>query len=265
MQNGKVGELTKHLEELSNSIVTDPERLAQFVEGWAKGFHQYSLHNMLLIWFQRPDATLCAGYHQWLKQHRFVKKGEHGIAILAPIIKKVEDDDGTEEVVRWFKVVYVFDYAQTDGEPLDLGHSDMVTGKGYGLDKLMAIFPYPVNIEGVQVASGNTDGHAINLTERERKVAMEATYFHELAHIELGHQNGHKEISRGVKELEAEAVSFIVCKYIGIQNDMAGHYIGHWSNKEELGKAGGRILKTAEAIIRKLDGKENDNGTRGNM
>jgi hypothetical protein len=126
------------------------ERLAQAVDalvssdGWQAWldsrarFHSYSLGNTMLIGFQRPDATLVAGYKTWQSMGRQVRKGEKGIAILAPIVCKVEDakdraqdhakdnandsasdtrDDGGRRVVA-FRTVYVFDVAQTDGEDL---------------------------------------------------------------------------------------------------------------------------------------------------
>lgn len=89
----------------------------------ASSFHRYSFNNHLLIFSQRPDATLVAGFRKWLQLGRHVRKGEKGIAILAPCKykTKIEDDDGEEQTlqqIRGFRVVYVFDISQTDGEPL---------------------------------------------------------------------------------------------------------------------------------------------------
>ena len=48
-------------------------------------FHRYSVNNTMLIYMQKPDATLVAGYNKWKDQfERHVKKGEHGITIIAP-------------------------------------------------------------------------------------------------------------------------------------------------------------------------------------
>src|SRR5687767_1243998 len=51
-------------------------------------FHHYSFGNTLLIGFQRPDATLVAGFKSWQAMGRHVLKGEKGIAILAPMVVK---------------------------------------------------------------------------------------------------------------------------------------------------------------------------------
>ncbi len=50
-------------------------------------FHRYSVNNQMLIHLQRPDATLVAGFNKWKNQFdRYVKKGEKGIVIIAPIV-----------------------------------------------------------------------------------------------------------------------------------------------------------------------------------
>jgi hypothetical protein len=82
-------------------------------------FHRYSLNNAWLIAVQRPDATLVAGFHAWEGQRRFVRRGEQGIAILAPIVRRrKEAKDEDERAVVGFRPAYVFDVSQTDGEPL---------------------------------------------------------------------------------------------------------------------------------------------------
>ena len=91
--------------------------------GWKRAlkfrqrFHNYSYLNTLLILAQRPNATLVAGYRTWQTSNRFVRKGEKGIAILAPLLVRDPDDRDQLNLVG-FKTVYVFDLAQTDGEPI---------------------------------------------------------------------------------------------------------------------------------------------------
>ena len=87
-------------------------------------FHKYSLANTMLIHFQKPDATHVAGYRNWQKLGRYVKKGEHGLAIIAPIVRRRGAPDGNsvneieEDVVIAFKTAHVFDVSQTDGKSL---------------------------------------------------------------------------------------------------------------------------------------------------
>ena len=56
-------------------------------------FHRYSLHNVLLIASQKPNATHIAGFRTWNELGRFVRKGEKGIMILAPIVRRKADKD----------------------------------------------------------------------------------------------------------------------------------------------------------------------------
>ena len=86
-------------------------------------FHRYSANNCLLILMQRPEATRVAGYRAWQQLGRQVRKGEKGIKILAPIRRKVAEDEETGEAVRvaklvGFKTATVFNVSQTDGEEL---------------------------------------------------------------------------------------------------------------------------------------------------
>jgi len=123
----KAAELRKRiddsLETLSKAIdgVRASQDFQRFLEVQAR-FHHYSWHNTLLIASQRPDATRVAGYQAWKKLKRQVRKGERGIAIIAPCHYKreVKTDDGESETLGglFFRVVHVFDVAQTDGEAL---------------------------------------------------------------------------------------------------------------------------------------------------
>lgn len=255
-------ELENRMKELANKIITDPDKLDLFSKQWNNGFHQYSFGNTLLILFQKPNATLCAGYHDWLNKHkRYVKKGEHGIGILAPMfLKKAKQDENTgeeiEETITYFRAVTTFDISQTDGEPLELGHSDKVKGNcSIPLDDIAKLFDYPV-IYSNGIENGLTDGKTIQLSDRGNKVSMIATYFHELAHCELKHlDNANSERGgRDNQELEAEAVSYIVCAILGIENERSKYYIGQWQgDATKLGNSGQRIIKTAEKIVRRIE------------
>jgi len=260
MDNTKTQELTRHMGELANQVVTDTEKLDLFSKQWSNGFHSYSFGNMLLIFFQKPDASLCAGYHTWLDKKRYVKKGEHGISILAPMFfkktKETETGEDEEVIVTRFRAVSVFDVSQTDGEPLELGHSDKVTGgDALNLGEIAGLFDYPVTYSN-GIENGSTDGKTITLCDRGNRASIIATYFHELAHCELKHldKDNSERGGRDNQELEAEAVSYIVCATLGIENQRSKFYIGQWhGDREKLGNSGSRIIKTAERIVRTIE------------
>ena len=85
-------------------------------------FHKYSWHNVCLIASQYPAATRVAGFQTWRTMGRVVRKGEKGIAILAPIVgrREAESESDKARAVVGFRAAYVFDVEQTDGEPLPL-------------------------------------------------------------------------------------------------------------------------------------------------
>ena len=133
-------EITERLEQGVKDIFTS-EMYTKYLLTMSK-FHNYSFNNTLLIAMQRPDATLVAGYNAWKnKFNRYVKKGEKGIQIIAPVPvkerearEKIDKDTGltvlnengepemevVERVIPRFRLTTVFDYAQTDGEPLPM-------------------------------------------------------------------------------------------------------------------------------------------------
>src|SRR5262245_26858528 len=83
------------------------EQLTAFLTSMAR-FHKYSWHNICLIASQCPNATRVAGFYAWRTLHRFVRKGEKGIAILAPIIGRRDHDadDLQPRTVVGFRAAY---------------------------------------------------------------------------------------------------------------------------------------------------------------
>ena len=78
---------------------------------------------------QKPDATNVAGLRTWNSLGRFVKRGEKGIFILAPMVgkrstKDVATDEPSEDATTegqrtlyGFRAVYVFDRLSRDLRP----------------------------------------------------------------------------------------------------------------------------------------------------
>ncbi len=81
------------LQALHDRLLTAVQELTS-AEGWqqmlrtAAALPTYSPHNVLLITSQRPDARAVAGFHTWKQLGRSVRKGEKGIAILAPVLRR---------------------------------------------------------------------------------------------------------------------------------------------------------------------------------
>jgi len=131
---------TNILERLVEGItqLTNSERWQEWLTMQSR-FHAYSFNNTLLILTQKPESTRVAGFNAWRKLDRFVRKGEKGIWILAPMVYKNDsgDEPSTDEptkVIRGFKPVPVFDISQTDGAELSAGvHPSGRRGRGRAL------------------------------------------------------------------------------------------------------------------------------------
>jgi len=200
-------------------------------------FHRYSARNVTLILQQRPEATLVAGVKRWNQLGRKVRKGEKGIAILAPTLKRVEVVDGATGKVReerklaGFHTAYVFDVGQTEGEPLEPQAEEIPQGPAL-YERLRAACPVEVQ-EGLLPggALGKTDGQRIVLAAGESATCKAETLLHEWAHTLL-HFDGIK-IPYAVQELEAEAVAYAVGRELGLPMSTSRDYILHWRGTVE--------------------------------
>src|SRR5260370_107174 len=159
-------------------------------------FHRYSLHNVLLIASQKPEASYVAGFRTWNQLGRFVKKGEKGILILAPVVRReAENDEQREEStsIAGFRAAYVFDVSQTDGQ--ELPQIGIVQGDPREYHERLRTFAHAQGISvqyssDIAPARGTSSGGRITLLPRQLPAEEFSTLAHELAH-ELLHP-GHR-------------------------------------------------------------------------
>mgnify|MGYP003372917432 CR=1 FL=1 len=232
----EITHLERRLKIMAENKPTNRERLREITDGIEQGikelfesekymrylsvmsrFHRYSVNNTMLIYMQKPDATLVAGYNKWKDQfERHVKKGEHGITIIAPTPykKKIEeqkldpdtkapilDKDGkivTEEKeieIPMFRPVKVFDVSQTDGKPLpELASSLSGSVPNYEafMEALRRSAPVPITFEAM---AADTDGYfsadhqKIAIRQGMSEVQTVSATVHEIAHSKLHNQN----------------------------------------------------------------------------
>ena len=207
----RLQEITAGIEQGIKDLF-ESEKYAHYLSVMSK-FHRYSVNNTMLIYMQRPDATLVAGYNKWKNQFgRHVKKGEHGITIIAPTPykKKIEemkrdpdtqapilDADGKavmeekEIEIPMFRPVKVFDVSQTDGKPLpELAAKLSGTVPHYEafLEALRRSAPVPIEFEAL---NANLDGYfssdqqRIAIREGMSEVQTISAAVHEVAHSKL--------------------------------------------------------------------------------
>lgn len=100
-------------------VQNDPDTLAAYLR-FRANFRTYSPQNTLLLFEQRPMAQYVMGFAQWKKHGRYVRKGEKGLAIFVPILRKPTDEevaekglDPDERVLVSFRIAYVWDITQT--------------------------------------------------------------------------------------------------------------------------------------------------------
>lgn len=262
--DGAIAELKANLEQGKS------EALVRYLECMSR-FHNYSWRNLLLISRQCPTATYVAGFRRWQELGRWVCKGEKGIGIIAPMNfrKKRETEAAMEDerFIAGFRVVYVFDVMQTDGEAMPelrqpIGDASValhqleaaVTEAGITL----IYKPLPEGQDGYS-APGE-----IGIAERLSPTSRFMTLTHELAHQWLGHLEP-GGMSRTVEETEAEACAFVVARACGIDAvASSSDYIQLYSGDSKLlGESLGRVQTVSKRIIDaiSLDGSRSDSSS----
>lgn len=226
-------------------------------------FHNYSFGNVLAIARQKPDARNVAGMWAWNQLGRRVKRGEKGIAILAPLIGKPtlsrETDDSAEKratpkpVLLGFRKVYVWDESQTEGAPLP--EIAKVTGDaGVYLDRLREyVIAQGITLEyneSIAPALGAAFGTTIRILPGQSKPEEFTTLAHELAHLQLKHCERRMEITKTVRETEAEAIAFVVGKSIGLKTSTASaDYINLYHGNAALLTESLELVQQNAAVI----------------
>lgn len=233
------------------------------------GFHQYSFRNTMLIYMQNPSASLCAGFNTWKNKKRYVKAGEKGLKILAPITetvlrevpvldddgKPILDENGKEQTKKVkekvftnkFYVTSTFDISQTVGEPIPelsySGTSEKVENYGALKKVLEEIAPFPVEYtdelqEGCDGRCSYTAEQIYIRNDMEEAKTVEVL-IHEIGHAYMHDKTRFEEAKEHLKvisdrdsrEIQAESLSYIVTHKLGL--DTCGFsfpYIAAWSS-----------------------------------
>lgn len=231
------------------------------------GFWNYSFNNQLLIWAQSlGKATQVAGYKAWEKKGVHVRKGQKGMKILAPIIKKIEEDGKEESRVVGYRTVTVFDISQTDCEeaPSVWNLTEKSDEKALTLSYQIKALPFV----GVCDEKAREEGNYRPSTgDIEIKFSHKANafcgvflheYCHKMIHEDLKDSEGLKGIDRALEEIIVESCSYILCSLAGIDTETASFaYVACWlenGDKEdsEIEKALGQIEKVTNAAVRSL-------------
>ncbi len=233
------------------------EQLAAFLKAMGR-FHRYSVHNVSLIAAQRPTATRVAGFHAWRSLNRCVRKGEKGIVILAPIVTRRRNDDEEESRhIAGFRAAYVFDIAQTDGDPLPSVATASGDPRGYSVSLRAAIVERGIildDVDAIDGALGTSSGGRIQIVKGLPLAEEFVVLVHEFAH-ELLHRAEDRPESRATRELEAESVAFVVGEAVGLDVANAARDYVHLyrGDRDGLFASLDRVRAAATTILSALE------------
>ena len=267
------------LEQLSTALAAGHSTALVSVLRTMSRFHRYSWSNQLLISLQCPEATRVAGFRTWLAMGRAVRRGERGIAILAPLVRRHAPDSDVDRKheefpptrLVGFRTVFVFDLAQTDGAPLptmarpvgDPGPSIVrltahLESRGISCDLVPTVAASPG-------ALGASYGGRIEVRGDLTPAETLTTFLHEAAHELLHRDAAIGRLTHTVRELEADAVACVVAEALGLQAVQASaDYIHLHQGSAELLAASlvrirrvvGELLEVTQAEIPEAPGSD---------
>lgn len=254
--------------ELLHTAVTQPGVIH---EAYSR-FWNYSFGNQILALIQCRERNIEPGpiatFPRWKELGRHVRKGEKALSLCMPVTVKcrcdaaessepqsasVENPDKPGARTIFVFRAHWFALSQTDGEPYpSVPIPDWDRGTALGA--------LGIQEEPFTMTDGNCQGYAT----RDRKIAISPvaaiphkTFFHEVAHIVLGHVaegslSDGEATPRSLKEVEAESVALICCESLGLDGaEYARGYIQHWLDGQELPeKSAQRILHAADSILK---------------
>lgn len=228
-------------------------------------FHRYSWGNILLIAAQRPTANHVAGFHTWHDLERWVKKGEKGIMIFAPMRVKQQEAPSARgqakqnEAFRLagFRTAFVYDVEQTDGRPLPEFATTRGDPKEYSEKLKGLVEKRGIDLEydaSIAPAQGMSSGGRIRLVPGLSSAEEFSVLAHELAHEMLHHRKDAALPEKLIRETQAEAVAFVVCRGVRLEtNTAAADYIALYNgDKKALTESFSVIQETSAQILDEL-------------
>jgi antirestriction protein ArdC len=235
-------------------------------EGWGRWlrtrrhFRAYSLHNQLLIAFQRPQATRVAGFRAWLELGYCVRKGEKALRIWAPVppSKKAietwkEAGARPEDAPRtFFRLVPVFDRCQVEAlpdspngpapleppsEPIEgdalAGQVEPLCALGRTIGAEVSFEPVPGTARGYhEPATGRIVIDSDPALSANARVSI---LVHELSHalVRRDRRQGDPSLKYGEEEVVVEAVAYCVCAGLGLDTGAAAvPYVAGWGGEQ---------------------------------
>ena len=267
-----------------DGVRDDPAALAAYL-AFRAHFRDYSARNAVLLWMQRPTARHCMGFKAWQTHGRRVRKGERGLVVFAPVLRRptaaevAAGHDPDDRVPAGFRTATTFDYEQTEATRDDaLIYAPSVPRlDADGPAGLLARLEAAAQSVGCSVhytSLGYADGW---YREADRVIAVRASLSgadrcavlcHELAHA-VAHSQGAPGVEavldapgRASMELQAEGAAYVALAALGLDTSRATlPYLKNWSADDdalaaELGavdRIAGRLLALVDSATEAAD------------
>lgn len=294
----KVRGLLQFIDRMIEKVasMTDDASQSEFVKSFlsfSAKFHNYSFHNQILIWVQKPDATYVNGFRKWMEMGREVTNWDNGIVVIAPMIKKVklspeeasslppEEAENSYKTHTRFSGVKVYDISDTRPIP---GWEEMKGKKPFeptqwrkdsneareeitSLVNAVIGWAKSQNIDYgyekmAEEMGGFSAGGKIRINDTYQGINLFSTAVHEIAH-ELLHWESTEETKRSKesrlttrqqKEIDAETTAYIVLQHYGFETVDTPNYLALWKAKgEDIKERREHINKAVKTIIKAID------------
>ncbi len=207
---------------------------------------KWSFLNRVLMYLNNTEDA--RGFRQWQQAGRYVKKGSIAFYILAPLIKKVIDEETIEEkhVLAGFKAIPVFRFEDTEGEPIV--REEFKVNIPYEFNSIIAelgLKVQPVRFCGSSYGSYNLVNKEIKLASPDIEI-----FLHELSHAVDDRLTGLKMGQRKDQEVTAEFSAAVIAHLMGYKIPLGNvrEYIEGYSFRE-LMNCLARIEKIVSYVI----------------
>ncbi|WP_412062118.1 ArdC-like ssDNA-binding domain-containing protein [Rubrivirga sp. IMCC45206] len=233
-----------------DGIREDPAVLAGYL-AFCAHFTDYSARNKLLVYLQNPRARHCKGYRDWTRHGRQVRKGERGLTILAPLLRKPTADevaagaDPDRRIPYGFRAVAVFDYAQTDAvaddalvyaPPVSRLDADGPEGLVGAIEAAITAYGYAVETTDTGYADGRCrfEAKVVEVRAGLSSADRAAVLTHELAHAVAHGPDATDRPSRASVELQAEGAAFVGLAAMELDTGRCSlPYLKNWASGDD--------------------------------
>jgi len=265
----QMDELKDTIEDKIADFLENSDELRIFIGFRRKHFRNYSLNNSLLIYRQCPEASYVVGYGKWKELGYTVKKGSKALNILIPLICKDKED---KDRIYGFKRGNVFDISQVEAtdEAQELPTIDVSIKSTKdtiytpnklieGVKKYIQQFCPIIEDRDLGQAMGMTDGKNIYLKITKNRVDMAGVLIHEFCHYNNHYKGNRRELTKDLKETEAELCTLIFGSYFNLNINGAYKYLSMYRKERDLASCFDKAYNTFNYII---DGYGNKRGLK---